>query len=116
PARLADFGRRTESLGQALAEALAGKGTRARPVPAGAHRLPVGEHTLVMGVVNVTPDSFSGDGIADDVDAAVAPAVGMAAAGADAQPGTAGLRGGRCRRLRRAAPEPGGRRRRRRPQ
>lgn len=83
PARLADFGRRTESLGQALAEALAGKGTRGRPVPAGAHRLPVGEHTLVMGVVNVTPDSFSGDGIADDVDAAVDLGVGMAEAGAD---------------------------------
>ena len=27
--------------------------------------LPVGERTLVMGIVNVTPDSFSGDGVLD---------------------------------------------------
>ena len=29
-----------------------------------------GSRTYVMGVVNVTPDSFSGDGIGSDVDAA----------------------------------------------
>ncbi len=29
----------------------------------GRFRLPVGERTLVMGILNVTPDSFSGDGV-----------------------------------------------------
>jgi dihydropteroate synthase len=41
------------------------------------------ERTLVMGVLNVTPDSFSGDGIAGDVDAAVRRGVDLAADGAD---------------------------------
>ena len=38
--------------------------------------------TLVMGVVNVTPDSFSDGGAHDTVDAAVAHGLGMVAAGA----------------------------------
>jgi len=42
-----------------------------------------GERTYVMGILNVTPDSFSGDGLADDVKAAVARAKKMAAEGAD---------------------------------
>ncbi len=32
--------------------------------------LPWGERTLLMGVVNVTPDSFSGDGVLDPLDVA----------------------------------------------
>jgi dihydropteroate synthase len=42
-----------------------------------------GERTYVMGILNVTPDSFSGDGLADNVKAAVARAKQMAAEGAD---------------------------------
>jgi dihydropteroate synthase len=42
-----------------------------------------GEKTYIMGVVNVTPDSFSGDGIAYDVDAALRQAVQMREDGAD---------------------------------
>jgi dihydropteroate synthase len=42
-----------------------------------------GERTYVMGILNVTPDSFSGDGLADDVKAAVARAKQMASEGAD---------------------------------
>lgn len=38
---------------------------------------------LVMGIVNVTPDSFSGDGLADRTDAAFDQAMRMMAAGAD---------------------------------
>ncbi len=38
---------------------------------------------LVMGIVNVTPDSFSGDGLACHVDAAFDQAVAMINAGAD---------------------------------
>lgn len=36
-----------------------------------------------MGVINMTPDSFSGDGLRDDVDAAVQRALAMQAAGED---------------------------------
>ncbi|MFZ9649410.1 MAG: dihydropteroate synthase [Fluviibacter sp.] len=38
---------------------------------------------LVMGIVNVTPDSFSGDGLGCEVDAAFDQAVAMVRAGAD---------------------------------
>ena len=42
-----------------------------------------GERTYIMGVVNLSPDSFSGDGIGDDAEAAVAQAQRMVAEGAD---------------------------------
>jgi dihydropteroate synthase len=42
-----------------------------------------GERTYVMGVINVTPDSFSGDGLGGDVEAAVAQGKRFAAEGAD---------------------------------
>jgi dihydropteroate synthase len=42
-----------------------------------------GSRTFVMGIVNATPDSFSGDGIADDASAAVRLAESFVAAGAD---------------------------------
>src|SRR4051812_42796628 len=45
--------------------------------------LPLGRRTLVMGIINVTPDSFSGDGLGDDIDAAVQQAHRMAREGAD---------------------------------
>jgi dihydropteroate synthase len=45
--------------------------------------LVLGERTLLMGVLNVTPDSFSGDGLHFEVDAAVARALEMEKAGAD---------------------------------
>jgi hypothetical protein len=82
PSRLLEWGRRTEALGSAVQEALAGKGSAPLPVSAGPHRLVFGPRTLVMGVVNVTPDSFSGDGLGGDVAAAVALGVAMAEAGA----------------------------------
>jgi dihydropteroate synthase len=61
-----------------------------------------GERTFVMGILNVTPDSFSGDGLLaaeDAVGAAVAQAVEMAEEGADlldiggesSRPGHAGV-------------------------
>ena len=43
----------------------------------------LGERTLLMGVVNVTPDSFSGDGLHLDAKAAVARALEMERDGAD---------------------------------
>jgi dihydropteroate synthase len=42
-----------------------------------------GVRTYVMGVVNCTPDSFAGDGLSDDVEAAVAQARRMIQEGAD---------------------------------
>jgi dihydropteroate synthase len=42
-----------------------------------------GSRTFVMGIVNATPDSFSGDGIADDARAAARLAESFVAAGAD---------------------------------
>ncbi|MFA4015406.1 MAG: hypothetical protein RUDDFDWM_000489 [Candidatus Fervidibacterota bacterium] len=49
----------------------------------GRHSLKLGERTFIMGILNVTPDSFSGDGIYGDVKAAVAKAVKMVEDGAD---------------------------------
>ena len=42
-----------------------------------------GEKTYVMGVVNLSPDSFSGDGIGDDIEATIDQAQRMVAEGAD---------------------------------
>jgi len=50
---------------------------------AGGRILPIGERTLVMGVLNVTPDSFSDGGHFNSVDAALAHAEQMIAEGAD---------------------------------
>jgi len=53
------------------------------PLQLGRFTLPLGERTLVMGILNMTPDSFSGDGLGANLDAAVARAQAMQAAGAD---------------------------------
>lgn len=42
-----------------------------------------GERTYVMGILNLTPDSFSGDGLGDDIEAAIARAKQLASEGAD---------------------------------
>ena len=42
-----------------------------------------GRRTYVMGIINVTPDSFSGDGLGSDITATVDQALRMEAAGAD---------------------------------
>ncbi len=49
----------------------------------GGHRFEWGARTYVMGIVNVTPDSFSGDGLGADADAAVAQGLRMVGEGAD---------------------------------
>lgn len=83
PELLVAFGQRTAPLGRAIAGCLAGKGSRPWGMLAGPHRLESGRRTLVMGVVNVTPDSFSGDGLGADVEAAVSRGLAMVEAGAD---------------------------------
>ena len=46
-------------------------------------RLVLGKRTYVMGIINVTPDSFSGDGLGSDVQAIVERAQRFEAEGAD---------------------------------
>ena len=50
---------------------------------AGGEPLVWGRRTYVMGIINLAPDSFSGDGLADDPQAAVESAQRMEADGAD---------------------------------
>ncbi len=52
------------------------------PLP-GDRVLRLGERTLVMGIINVTPDSFADGGARFDPERAIADALGMIAAGAD---------------------------------
>ena len=62
-----------------------------------------GRRTYVMGIINLTPDSFSGDGLVADVDSAVTLALQMEADGADiidigaesTRPGRVAVSGGR---------------------
>ena len=49
----------------------------------GGRRFVWGERTYVMGVINVTPDSFSNDGVGSDVEAAVRLAARFQEDGAD---------------------------------
>src|SRR3972149_2461664 len=64
-----------------------------------------GQRTYVMGIINVTPDSFSGDGLGDDVEAALAHALRFQDEGADIlDVGGAGVGGWPPSLLRRACP------------
>ncbi len=57
-----------------------------QPLTIGTHTLQWGQRTYIMGILNVTPDSFSGDGLAtqpDPVAAALAQAERFLADGAD---------------------------------
>jgi dihydropteroate synthase len=58
-------------------------GARLDPTRIGDREFRWGERTYVMGVLNITPDSFSGDGIQGDVAQAVARAVAFERDGAD---------------------------------
>ena len=49
----------------------------------GGRRFEWGSRTYVMGIVNVTPDSFSGDGLGADREAAIAQGLHMVKEGAD---------------------------------
>lgn len=57
--------------------------TTPEPIRCGQHLLRFDAGTLVMGIINTTPDSFSGDGLAGDAEAALEQARGFVAAGAD---------------------------------
>jgi len=49
----------------------------------GGHRFEWGSRTYVMGIINVTPDSFSGDGTGADLEVAVSQGLRMVREGAD---------------------------------
>jgi dihydropteroate synthase len=57
--------------------------TPVRPTPIGQRLFEWGQRTYIMGILNVTPDSFSGDGLAGDLEAAVAQGLRLVAEGAD---------------------------------
>jgi len=66
-----------------LSDLLDSLDTPLEPLQLGHYTLPIGERTLVTGILNVTPDSFSGDSLGDDVDAAIQQARRMKMEGAD---------------------------------
>ncbi len=72
-----------QELGEELALTL--KRYESTPPPLVCHdrQIPIGDHTLVMGIINVTPDSFSGDGIGVDAETAACQAENFARSGAD---------------------------------
>lgn len=77
----ADMGGET---GRRMLQALAGfEQPRERVLRCRARAVPLGGKTLIMGIVNVTPDSFSGDGLGNDAAAAIARGKRMASEGAD---------------------------------
>lgn len=69
--------------GLALPARLMAKRYRAASLTIRGRELAWGARTYVMGIINATPDSFSGDGVDGNVAAAVALARQMEAAGAD---------------------------------
>ena len=83
PEQLAAWSDRTGEVGAAIADVLVARGTPPAPLELPGRRFTFSERTLVMGILNVTPDSFSGDGVGDDVAAAVARAVLLQEEGAD---------------------------------
>jgi dihydropteroate synthase len=80
---LAAYGTPFAEVGDAISAVLRSRAVPPPPLRAGDHQLVFGSRTLVMGIVNVTPDSFSGDGVGSDVDAAVTRAHALVGEGAD---------------------------------
>ncbi|MFO8081687.1 MAG: dihydropteroate synthase [Armatimonadota bacterium] len=72
-----------EIAGEAVAAVQWVEQAGARTLECAGRTLEIGARTLVMGIINVTPDSFSGDGLGTDVDAAVEQARGFVDAGCD---------------------------------
>lgn len=83
-AELAALGLRLGSSGHALSNAARTLSRPPRPLRLGAARWEFGRRTYLLGVLNVTPDSFSGDGIGVSVEAARERARELVAGGADA--------------------------------
>jgi dihydropteroate synthase len=83
PMQLAAWSDNAGEVGAAIGSVLIARGAPPPPLEVAGHRLEFGKRTLVMGILNVTPDSFSGDGVGDNLLAAVTRARSLAEAGAD---------------------------------
>jgi dihydropteroate synthase len=83
PAALAEWSESADALGRAIGDVLMARGAAPPPLRAGGHLLDFRSRTLVMGILNVTPDSFAGDSLSGDVDAVTERAREFVAAGAD---------------------------------
>jgi dihydropteroate synthase len=83
PAALTDWNESADALGHAIGDVLMARGAAPPPLRAGHHLLDFRSRTLVMGILNVTPDSFAGDSLSGDVDAVTERAREFVAAGAD---------------------------------
>lgn len=83
PATLADWSESAQSLGAAIGAVLMAHSSSPPPLRAGRHTLDFRARTLVMGVINVTPDSFAGDSVHDDVAAVVERVRGFVDSGVD---------------------------------
>lgn len=67
----------------AIREALRHAAATERFLQCGSHVLPLGRKTLIMGIINITPDSFSGDGLPAGPESARRQAEHFLADGAD---------------------------------
>jgi dihydropteroate synthase len=83
PMQLGAWSDNTGEVGAAIASVMMARGAPPPPLELRGQRLEFGKRTLVMGIVNVTPDSFSGDGVGDDGAKAVDLAQALVAEGAD---------------------------------
>ncbi len=83
PSALAQWSESAEMLGRAIGAVLMARGAPPTPLRAGRHVLDFGTRTLVMGILNVTPDSFAGDALHHDIDAVVERARQFVAGGVD---------------------------------
>ena len=70
-------------LGEQIERLIQNTGICPKPLKVGQYTLPLGERTIIMGILNLTPDSFSDGGKFFDTDKAVEHALKMAAEGAD---------------------------------
>lgn len=74
----------SEQLGEAINKAFANYlKNNNRELVLGSHRFELGKRTLIMGILNVTPDSFSDGGLHDQLESALTQAFRMVEEGAD---------------------------------
>ena len=96
------------SLAGAIRRALAGAAWRPRTLHLGPHRLDLSRRVAVMGIVNVTPDSFFDGGRYDAPQQAVEHALRLVEEGADLLDVGGDSAGGRARADRRRRGDPAG--------
>ncbi|MFO7947338.1 MAG: dihydropteroate synthase [Armatimonadota bacterium] len=72
-----------KKIAEEMARTLQNTDSTPAPIRCGDRELRFDHRTLVMGIINATPDSFSGDGLKGDVEAAVEQAREFVSAGVD---------------------------------